>query len=157
MIDDMGIFRTTISVAQLARLDDRRELASVMVDTGSEYNAIPRTVLLDLGVVPVRIERFESADGRIFEREVGFAVVYASGRSGATVVVFAEAGDLVLLGAHGLEALNLRIDLGRKELVPAGPAPAAAGLPAVCWRTSTRRASMPRRSTPGTRSLRGRP
>jgi hypothetical protein len=32
---------------------------------------------------------------------------------------------MILLGAHGLEALNVRIDLGRKELVPAGPAPAA--------------------------------
>lgn len=41
MIDDMGIFRTTISVAPLARLDDRRELVDVMVDTGSEYSAIP--------------------------------------------------------------------------------------------------------------------
>jgi hypothetical protein len=81
--------------------------------------------LLDLGVAPVRIERFESPDGRIFEREVGFAVVYAGGRSGPTVVVFSEDEDPVLLGAHGLEALNLRIDLGRRELVPAGPAPAA--------------------------------
>jgi hypothetical protein len=40
--------------------------------------------------------------------------------------VFARPGDLVLLGAHGLEGLNLRVDLGRKELVPAGPVPAAA-------------------------------
>lgn len=34
--------------------------------------------------------------------------------------------DMVLLGAHGLEGLNLRIDLGRRELVPAGPVPVAA-------------------------------
>ena len=37
-----------------------------------------------------------------------------------------EVGDLSLLGAHGLEGLNLRVDLGRKELVPARPVPAAA-------------------------------
>ena len=42
------------------------------------------------------------------------------------IEVFAEAKDLTLLGAHGLEGLNLRVDLGRKELVPAGPVPAAA-------------------------------
>jgi hypothetical protein len=41
-------------------------------------------------------------------------------------VVFAEPGDMVLLGAHGLEGLNLRVDLGRNELVPAGPVPVAA-------------------------------
>lgn len=44
----------------------------------------------------------------------------------AAAVVFAEQGDMVLLGAHGLDGLNLRVDLLRKELVPAGPVPAAA-------------------------------
>jgi hypothetical protein len=42
-----------------------------------------------------------------------------------TVVAFAESGDTALLGAIGLKSLNLRIDLGRKELVPAGPVPVA--------------------------------
>lgn len=126
MIDDMGIFRTTISVAALASPDRRRDLADVMVDTSSEYNWVPRDILLDLGVAPVRIGRFETADGRVLEREVGFALLYAGGRSAPTVVVFAEDGDMILLGAHGLEGLNMRVDLGRKELVPAGPVPAAA-------------------------------
>ncbi|HUF26376.1 MAG TPA: aspartyl protease family protein [Gemmatimonadaceae bacterium] len=127
MIDDMGIFRTTIAVAALPTPDLRRELADVMVDTGSEYNWIPRQVLEELGVAPARSDRFETADGRVLEREVGFALIYAGGRSAAAAVVFAEAGDMVLLGAHGLEGLNLRVDLGRKELVPAGPVPAATG------------------------------
>ena len=65
-------------------------------------------------------------DGRVLEREVGFAPVYAGGRSAATAVVFAGEGNLVLLGAHGLEGLNLRVDLARKELVPADPVPVAA-------------------------------
>jgi predicted aspartyl protease len=123
---DMGIFRTTLAIAALDAPDRRRELHEVMVDTGSEYNWIPATVLADLGVAPVRIDRFETADGRVLERPVGFALVYAGGRSAAAAVVFANAGDLTLLGAHGLEGLNLRVDLGRKELVPAGPVPAAA-------------------------------
>jgi hypothetical protein len=53
-------------------------------------------------------------------------MLYAGGRSTPTIVVFAHPSDLVLLGALGLEGLNLRVDLGRKELVPAGPVPAAA-------------------------------
>ena len=73
MIDDMGIFRTSLGVAALAAPDHRRELSGVMVDTGSEYNWIPADILVDLGVVPVRIDRFETADGRILEREVVFA------------------------------------------------------------------------------------
>jgi len=125
MIDDMGIFRTTLGISALATPKDRRELFDVMVDTGSEYNWIPSDVLIDLGVNPVRIDLFETADGRILEREVGFALLYAGGRSGPSVVVFARDGDMVLLGAHGLEGLNLRVDLTRKALIPAGPLPAA--------------------------------
>jgi len=125
MVDDMGIFRTTLGVSALGTPDRRRELHGVMVDTGSEYTWIPSDVLVELGIVPVRIDRFETADRRILEREVGFALVYAGGRSGPSVVVFAREGDMVLLGAHGLEGLNLRVDLARKELVPAGPLPAA--------------------------------
>jgi predicted aspartyl protease len=126
MIDDIGIFRTTIAVAAFATPGDRREMTDVMVDIGSEYNWIPAETLADLGVVPVRLDRFETADGRVLEREVGFALIYAAGRSAAAAVVFARVGDMALLGAHGLEGLNLRVDLGRKELVPAGPVPAAA-------------------------------
>jgi len=126
MLDDMGIFRTTIAVAHAGRAAERRTLTDVMVDTGSEYNWVPRTLLEELGVEPERVDRFETADGRVLERQVGFARLYAGDRSAIAAVVFAEPTDLVLLGAHGLEGLNLRIDLGRKELVPAGPVPAAA-------------------------------
>lgn len=126
MIDDMGIFRTTIGVAHVGRRGDRRTLSDVMVATGSEYNWVPRELLVEVGVEAVRTDRFETADGRVLEREVGFAWLYAAGRSAVAAVVFAERTDLVLLGAHGLDGLNLRVDLGRKELVPAGPVPAAA-------------------------------
>ena len=125
MINDMGIFRTTLEVSGLSTPDHRLELTGVVVDTGSEYNWIPRDVLIELGVAPLRVDRFETADGRILERDVGFALLYAGGRAAAAAVVFAQDGDMVLLGAHGLEGLNLRIDLARKELIPAGPVPAA--------------------------------
>lgn len=126
MIDDMGIFRTTVGVASLSDPQRRVDVEHMMVDTGSEYTWIAGERLAQLGVAPVRIDRFETADGRILERHVGFAMLHAGGRSAPSVVVFAQHGDLVLLGAHGLEGLNLRVDLGRKELVPGGPVPAAA-------------------------------
>lgn len=125
MIDDMGIFRTTVSIAHVARPDERLELHDVMVDTGSEYNWIPRPLLEQLGIIRERVDRFETADGRVIERDIGFAMLYAGGRASPTIVVFAEEGDMMLLGAFGLEGLNLRVDLARRELVPAGPIPAA--------------------------------
>ena len=126
MIDDMGIFRTDVEVAAATNPDRRVRLPNVMVDTGSEYNWIPSEVLAELGIAPVRIDRFETADGRIIERGVSWAIIHAAGRSAAAMVVFANAGELTLLGAHGLEGMNLRVDLVRRELIPAGPVPAAA-------------------------------
>ena len=131
MIDEMGIFRTTLGVASLAASGAQASVANVMVDTGSEYTWLPEELLARLGVAPVRIDRFQTADGRILERSVGFAMLYAAARSAPSIVVFAATGDLVLLGAHGLEGLNLRVDLVRKELVPAGPVPAASADPYV--------------------------
>lgn len=127
MLDDnMGIFRTTIRIASLGHPEALATVDDVMVDTGSEYSWLPETVLSELGVAPVRIDRFETADGRILERSVGFAMIHAGGRAAPSVVVFAESDDMVLLGAHSLEGLNLRVDLARRELAPAGPVPAAA-------------------------------
>lgn len=126
MIDKMGIFRTTIEVAALNDSSVRHTMADVMVDTGSEYNWLPADLLRAMGVTPVRIDRFEAADGRILEREVGFAMFFAAGRSSPAVAVFALPGDMILLGAHGLDGMNLRVDLVRRELLPAGPVPVAA-------------------------------
>jgi predicted aspartyl protease len=125
MIDDMGVFRTTLGVSAMASPGYRRDLPDATVNTRSLYNWIPRPVLVELGVSPVRVDRFETPDGRELEREIGFAVVHAGGRSVATVTVFAEVDDITCLGAHGLEGLNLRVDPRRNELVPAGPVPVA--------------------------------
>ena len=81
MIDDVGIFRTMVGIAHVTRPAERRELNDVMVDTGSEYNWIPRSTLEALGIEPVRVDRFETADGRVLERDVGFALVSAAGRT----------------------------------------------------------------------------
>ena len=74
MIDEMGIFRATVEVAHLAAPAERRQLTRVMVDTGSEYNWIPRPLLEALSIHPQRVDRFQTADGRILEREIGFAM-----------------------------------------------------------------------------------
>jgi hypothetical protein len=52
MFDPMGIFHTSIDVASTAHPDRRRTLHNVMVDTGSEYNWVPRPSLEELGVTP---------------------------------------------------------------------------------------------------------
>jgi len=121
----VGILRTTIGVESHQRRGDVRDLPETLVDTGSEYSWIPRDLLENLGVGVERALRFRTADGRVVHRVMGYAIVHAGGTRTSDEVVFAEPGDMVLLGAHTLEGLNLRIDLQAKQLVPAGPVPAA--------------------------------
>ena len=96
-----------------------------MVDTGSEFTWIPRTVLESLGIKPERSQGFVVADGRRVDREMGYAIIHAAGTATADDVVFAEDGDMVLLGVRSLEGMNLRIDVIKKQLVDAGPIVAA--------------------------------
>jgi len=125
-MDNMGIFRTTISVENPTRPGVVMQVENVMVDTGSEYTWLPRTVLETLDLVPTRTVRFITADGRQVERAVCFGNVYAGGSSAPDILVFADPDDMVLLGARALEGMNLRIDMLAKQLVPTGPVPAAA-------------------------------
>jgi hypothetical protein len=53
------------------------------------------------------------------------AFVHVAGKRTADDVVFGEPGDLTLLGARTLEGLNFRIEPVDRQLVDAGPAPAA--------------------------------
>ena len=124
-MDDVGILRTTIGVESHQRRGEIREVASTLVDTGSEYSWIPRDVLETLGILVERAQRFRTADGRVVHRVTGYAIIHAGGARTSDEVVFAEPGDMVVLGAHTIEGLNLRVDLTLKRLVPAGPVPAA--------------------------------
>jgi predicted aspartyl protease len=125
-MSDVGILRIPIAIESHTRRGELRELADTMVDTGSEYTWIPRSVLEQLGIRSERVEHFATADGRVIAREIGFAIVHAAGTRTSDDVVFAEPGDMTLLGAHSIEGMNLRVDLRQKRLVPAGPVPAAA-------------------------------
>src|SRR3989440_6383927 len=120
IMDDVGVFRTTIEVQNLDMRGPRRALPETLVDTGSEYTWVPRRVLEDLGIRAQRTQAFEVADGRRIERDIGYALVRAGGMEAPDLVVFAEPGDMTLLGARSLEGLNLKIDPVRRELVPAG-------------------------------------
>ena len=124
-MDDMGLFRTTFEVRNLDRQGPWRLLHDVLVDTGSEYTWVPRPALEELGIKAERRQGFVVADGRRIDREIGYALLRAAGAETPDLVVFAEPGDLSLLGAHSLEGLNVRVDPVRKELVPAGPVIAA--------------------------------
>ncbi len=120
-MDEVGIFRTTIGIESPDQRGRISELPETLVDTGSEFTWVPRSLLHSLGIAAERRQAFIVADGRQIEREIGFAIVHAGGTSAPDIVVFAERDDMTLLGVRSLEGLNLRVDVVRKKLVEAGP------------------------------------
>jgi predicted aspartyl protease len=98
----------------------------LLVDTGSEYTWIAASHLEKIGIEPRKRDmQFQMANGQIITRSVGYAIIKV-GRSETTdEVVFAQKGDLLLLGCRALEGLRLRVDSHEKRLVAAGPIVAA--------------------------------
>jgi predicted aspartyl protease len=125
MMGDMGTFRTDVEIENPVHPGARRTIASALVDTGAELSWFPRAILEELGVQRLKIWRFRQADGTVLARWTGAVRVGVAGVWTVDEVVFAESGDLVLLGARSLEGLNLRVEPATKRLVDAGPAPAA--------------------------------
>jgi len=101
------------------------------VDTGSEHTWLPAAKLERVGIRREKKDvSFIMANGEIVTRPVGFAIIRVNKYFTIDEVVFAQPGDLLLLGARTLEGLNLTVDATRKKLVAAGP------LPAACCRAS---------------------
>jgi predicted aspartyl protease len=94
------------------------------VDTGSEYTWVPAKSLEKIGIDREKKD-VVFVNGQRVTRSVGFAIIRLDKHFTIDEVVFAERGDLLLLGARSLEGLNLTVDSGRKKLVAAGPLPAA--------------------------------
>ena len=125
MSEEMGSFRVDIEVENPARRGEKRTLRSVLVDTGAELSWVPASVLESLGIERHTKWHFRQANGTVLERWAGGAVVHVAGKRTHDDVVFGEPGDLVLLGSRTLEGLNFRVEPVTKQLVDAGPAPAA--------------------------------
>ena len=122
----MGAFFVGSVVAN--HTDQKRvaRIPKLLVDTGSEYTWLPEAALERIGVVREKKDMsFVMANGSIVTRSVGFAIIRVGKYFTIDEVVFAEKGDLTLLGARTLEGLNLVVDSSRKRLVAAGPIPAA--------------------------------
>ncbi len=101
-------------------------IPKLLVDTGSELTWVSERMLERIGIGREKKDlRFVLANGQEVTRSVGFAIIRLDKYFTIDEVVFAEPGDLQLLGAHTLEGLNLIIEPSRRRLMAAGPLPAA--------------------------------
>jgi len=92
----------------------REELATApveaLVDTGSELTWLPSDVLTNIGITPRRKRTFQTATKQSVQRDVGYAILRSEGYETADEVVFAEPGDMTLLGVRTLEGFGVLVD-----------------------------------------------
>jgi predicted aspartyl protease len=101
----------------------------LLVDTGSEFTWLPGDVLERIGVAPVKKDlQIQMANGVIITRSVGYAILRVDRFETIDEVVFAQKGDMALLGSRAMEGMNLHVDARRKRLVAAGPVVAATAI-----------------------------
>jgi predicted aspartyl protease len=122
----VGSFSVSGIVENITHRDRQAPIAKMLVDTGSKYSWLPQDVLSGIGIRREKKDvQFVMANGTTITRGVGFAIIRIGEHFTVDEVVFAESGDLALLGARTLEGLSLVVDPRCKKLVAAGPIPAA--------------------------------
>lgn len=127
----MGCFRVDVTFFNIADPTRTAVVPQMLVDSGSEATWVSAKILDSIGVKRVKKDRaFAMANGQVITRTVGYAMLrVAPDYETVDEVVFGEEGDLALLGARSMEGLNVRIDPAGKQLVAAGPIPAAGNVP----------------------------
>src|SRR5262245_48274837 len=114
----MGTFDAVIDIGD--PLGQQFERLTALVDTGATYTVVPAPVLERLGVARYARERFELADGRGVEMDLGHTWVRIGDRAVITLVVFGDPETRTLLGAYTLEGVRLAPDPLHRRLVPVG-------------------------------------
>ena len=111
----MGTFSVDLDIG-----DPRGEVwetVQALVDTGSSYTWVPRRLLDRLDVRPQFQREFETADGRVVQRDLAVTMVRWNGETMPTLVVFGGNGDAVSLGAYTMKGFSLAPDPVNRRLV----------------------------------------
>ena len=88
----------------------------LIVDTGSTYTWVDGRELQRLMVEPMGRWKFRTIEGRLVERDIGEAVIECMDEKATRIVVFAEEGDVKVLGVDALEGLRLEVNPVTREL-----------------------------------------
>lgn len=113
----MGVTTLVVEIANVANPEVTRRL-KFTVDSGAVDSVVPAPILRQLGIKPMRRERFQLADGKEIVRQKGVALFKFREYLGGADVIFGEKDDATLLGALSLEALGLSLDPIRRQLRP---------------------------------------
>jgi predicted aspartyl protease len=112
----MDAFRVSIEIGD--KEGRRFEHLDALVDTGSTYTWIPKSILYRLGLKPERDRLFEFTDGRQQSYGIGWSSIRLDGIAQPTLVVFGDDDTEPVLGVVTLEEYGLSVDVVRHQLLP---------------------------------------
>jgi predicted aspartyl protease len=114
---EMSAYHVNLTAVNPKREELRSEPTRVLVDTGSELSWLPAERLTAIGITPRRRKLFAMANGETLARDVGYCILETEGFATADEVVFAQPGDMHLLGVRTLEGFSVRVDAIGHRLV----------------------------------------
>src|SRR3989304_9164630 len=99
-VSSMGSFTVNIEVAKPTSRPEFARVPRLLVDTGSEMTWIAERILRSMKIdVRKKDQAFIMANGQPITRDVGYAIIRSGELETLDGVVFAQPGDLQLLGA----------------------------------------------------------
>jgi len=115
----MGTFHAKCKIENPTARSRSVVIPKLLVDTGSKFTWVPERVLERIGIRREKKDvRFVLANGQEVTRSVGFAIIRLDKYFTIDEVVFAEPGDLALLGARTLDGLNLTVEQSNEGWSP---------------------------------------
>jgi predicted aspartyl protease len=114
----VGTFSIEVEIRPRAAPPDGWTQVKCLVDTGAAFSQFPEPLLGRLGIAADRQVPVVLADGTLREQPAAWIEVRYGALTAFTLVLFAGANGLTLLGAHALEGLGLVVDPVRKALEP---------------------------------------
>jgi predicted aspartyl protease len=109
-IAGISAFRINLTACNPKREELVTPLIDVLVDTGSEFTWLTSEALATIGITPRRKRNFRMAEGKILFRDVGYAILQADPFKTTDEVVFAQPGDMKLLGVRTLAGFGVMAD-----------------------------------------------
>jgi predicted aspartyl protease len=106
----MSTFRVNAAACNLRQPEKTTPPVEVLVDTGAELTWLPADLLETIGVVRLRPRDFLTASRQRVRRDIGYAILPTEGYETIDEVVFAEPGDMNLLGVRTIEGFGVQVD-----------------------------------------------
>lgn len=106
----MSLFKLNVIATNPKREEMKTLPLEALVDTGSELTWLPADVLRGIGLTPRRKKLFVTAKKQQILRDVGYAILSTEGFETNDEVIFADPGDMTLLGVRTLEGFGVMVD-----------------------------------------------